>query len=211
MKKLFLLGCVLLFSLSLLEAGGKTEDTKKPVTIKHWVWLDNPNDPTYFNLAKTFNSQNPGIKVEVELVGASSFYDRLINEVAAGGGPDTSAFRNAWVAAFAKMGALEPLDGYLAKWDGLSNIIDEIWPYIKTGQKDPTYQMPWELVVLYLYYNKDHFNKAGIAPPKTMEEFLKACKALTKDTNGDGKIDQYGYALRGARGGARELGDLCLR
>ena len=34
----------------------------------------------------------------------------------------------------------------------------------------------------------------GETAPETWDDFVRICKAATKDTDGDGKIDQYGYA-----------------
>ena len=34
-----------------------------------------------------------------------------------------------------------------------------------------------------------------------MDEFYDACEKLTRDTDGDGVIDTYGFAMRGAAGG----------
>jgi multiple sugar transport system substrate-binding protein len=46
------------------------------------------------------------------------------------------------------------------------------------------------------------FDREGIQPPKTWSQFREAAKRLTKDTNGDGVIDQYGLVLQGGdRGG----------
>ncbi len=47
-----------------------------------------------------------------------------------------------------------------------------------------------------LAYNKDLFTAAGLdpnKPPTTWDDLLKAAVALTKDTNNDGKIDQWGF------------------
>jgi ABC-type glycerol-3-phosphate transport system substrate-binding protein len=51
-------------------------------------------------------------------------------------------------------------------------------------------------------YRTDLFAKAGVKPPKSFEEFITVCKALTKDTDGDGKIDQYGWAMVGTDNGS---------
>ena len=43
--------------------------------------------------------------------------------------------------------------------------------------------------------NKDLLDKEGIEVPKegwSLEEFYTICKKLTKDTNGDGQLDQLG-------------------
>ncbi|NOX97545.1 MAG: extracellular solute-binding protein, partial [Nitrospirae bacterium] len=52
------------------------------------------------------------------------------------------------------------------------------------------------IIPLGIFYNKDMFKKAGLdpeKPPRNLEEFIKYGKKLTKDTDGDGKIDQWGF------------------
>lgn len=45
-----------------------------------------------------------------------------------------------------------------------------------------------------MYYNEDILESIGETAPETWEDFERICKKATKDTDGDGKIDQYGYA-----------------
>jgi multiple sugar transport system substrate-binding protein len=45
------------------------------------------------------------------------------------------------------------------------------------------------------------FKELGLQPPKTRDEFLEAAKKLTRDLNGDGVPDVYGFGIRGAKGG----------
>jgi multiple sugar transport system substrate-binding protein len=48
-----------------------------------------------------------------------------------------------------------------------------------------------------IYYNKEMFDKAGTpAPsPKSYTDLAELAAKMTKDTNGDGKIDQWGFLL----------------
>ena len=51
-----------------------------------------------------------------------------------------------------------------------------------------------------VYYNKNLFDAAGIAYPTadwTWDDFTEDAKALTLDTNGDGKMDQWGTISNG--------------
>jgi multiple sugar transport system substrate-binding protein len=50
-----------------------------------------------------------------------------------------------------------------------------------------------------MYYNTKMFKAAGIEKaPVTWAEFVADAKKLTKDTNGDGKMDQWGFTAAGA-------------
>jgi multiple sugar transport system substrate-binding protein len=62
------------------------------------------------------------------------------------------------------------------------------------------YGLPLFCHTNFLHYRKDLFKKYGIKVPTTFAELSDAAKKLTLDTNGDGKIDQFGIALRGQRG-----------
>ena len=50
-------------------------------------------------------------------------------------------------------------------------------------------------VPFVLYYNQDILDSIGEKAPETWEDFARICEKATKDTDGDGKIDQYGYAV----------------
>ena len=58
--------------------------------------------------------------------------------------------------------------------------------------------IPQNISSLVVYYNKDMFDAAGLPYPGerwTWDEFLQTARALTKDTDGDGTIDQYGVGI----------------
>jgi multiple sugar transport system substrate-binding protein len=178
----------------------------KVVTVKHWVWLDNPNDPTYANMVKQFNATHPNIQVDLEIVPWGDYHNKLLVAAAGGGLPDTSAFKLTWVPEFTGMRSLAPLDGYVKSWKGKSDVQDNLWGVYKVTGNKKLYVMPWEVQVLYMYYRPSLFKKAGVEIPKTWDQFLEVAKKLTVDTNGDGKIDQYGYGMRGARYGHEPWG-----
>ena len=61
--------------------------------------------------------------------------------------------------------------------------------------KDKVYFAPIQGGGDFLYYRKDVLAKAGVSPPKTLEELTSAVKKLHDPANG-----MYGIALRGGRG-----------
>jgi ABC-type glycerol-3-phosphate transport system substrate-binding protein len=59
------------------------------------------------------------------------------------------------------------------------------------------WSFPFNKSVRNLYYNKDLFEQAGLdpeMPPRTWEEYRALAKKLTRDLDGDGKMDQWGLA-----------------
>jgi multiple sugar transport system substrate-binding protein len=61
--------------------------------------------------------------------------------------------------------------------------------------------LPDTPILFAMLANKSVFDKAGVAKPNdatwTWKDFQATAKALTKDLNGDGTIDQYGYGIMG--------------
>lgn len=78
------------------------------------------------------------------------------------------------------------------------DIIPFVWKGFNPG-KDICW-IPYQPDTRIFFYRKDILEKEGIRPPKTWDELLDAAAKLTKDTNGDGKVDQYGFVFPAMRG-----------
>lgn len=63
------------------------------------------------------------------------------------------------------------------------------------------YMLPFSLDVRLFYYRQDLLEAAGFTrPPETWAELVEYAQALTQDLNGDGSIDQWGFASLGLPG-----------
>jgi multiple sugar transport system substrate-binding protein len=62
------------------------------------------------------------------------------------------------------------------------------------NDKGQMLSLPWSVDYFILYYNKEMFEKKGIAVPKTLDEMVTAAEALT-----DPKAGTYGFVGRGLR------------
>lgn len=63
------------------------------------------------------------------------------------------------------------------------------------------YIMPYSLDVRLLYYRTDLLEAAGFTePPQTWDQLVEYAQALTKDLDGDGNIDQWGFVSLGLAG-----------
>jgi multiple sugar transport system substrate-binding protein len=75
-------------------------------------------------------------------------------------------------------------------------------PWQASFYKNQQYALPLDVHPIGLYYNTRLFKEAGIVdkignvkPPRDLNEFLEAAQRITKDTNGDGRIDQWGFVF----------------
>ena len=185
--------CMILpvFSVSVVEA-------KPEKTIRVWYWED--NDGSYADAYDTWSEQYPDVNLELEAIPWNSYHDTLIAAAASGDLPDVYKIQPTWIPELRSLNAVAKLDEYIDSWEDKDTIPESMWESARAGQEE-TYAWPHSLVVLYLYCRKSYFEDAGLEYPKTMDEFYQACEALTKDTDGDGSTDIYGFSMRGARGG----------
>jgi multiple sugar transport system substrate-binding protein len=77
-------------------------------------------------------------------------------------------------------------------------MIKGLYPVTLEAYKRPDgiYGLPRDFQTIVLFYNKDMFDAAGVAYPTdswTMDDLRDAAKKLTKDSNGDGITDQWGF------------------
>lgn len=208
MKKVlvFILAFAMFF---ILSAAGSAQSN--PVNITHWYWADNPKySATMQDMAADFNATNgKNIIVVAEEYpwDGGAYSETLFRVVMGGGGPDTSSAKLTSTPLFTANGLLANLDKYIADWKDKDKIEDSLYNTMKEASgTDSIYLMPWTTQVLYVYYRPSMFKEAGVLVPKTYNEFLEACKKLTRDTDGDGVTDVYGFGMRGAKGGHEPWG-----
>ncbi len=174
-----------------------TSPTAEQTTIKvmSFFAFDNPEVETA--VVAAFEAANPDIKVEFESVPMSDIFLKYKTLIAGNVAPDVMAFNydNAYI--FGAMGALAPLDGFIADSGYDTSLIYKAT--LDMFKVDGVqYSMPATFSDVVLFYNKNLFDAAGLEYPNrnwTQTELKAAAMALTQDTNGDGKIDQWGYTF----------------
>lgn len=97
---------------------------------------------------------------------------------------------------------LTPLDG---SFDPAISVSEEdradFMDIALTDYAGNLYIMPFGLDTRLLYYRTDLLEEAGYTePPQTWDELVEVAKALTKDVDGDGNIDQWGFVSLGLPG-----------
>ena len=190
---------VLLLIVGIIQLGAFANPV---TTINWWTYEDYPEDPITYDLVDEFNETHLDIEVNLQVIPWDTFYEKLIVSIVSGGAPEVSKVHVNWIGELAAMDALTPLDDFVAVWPGGYDVQEDIWDLLKIKEYgDTKFAVPYQIVSLYLYYRVDLFKAEGLNPPTNYEEFLKVAQTLTKDTDGDGRIDQWGFGMRGARGG----------
>ncbi|MET8980239.1 sugar ABC transporter substrate-binding protein [Streptomyces sp. NPDC004539] len=144
-----------------------------------------------------FEKANPDIKVEYVGIAATEYQSKVDTTIRGGGLPDVGGVGAAMLAGFAAQKALEPLDDRLAKSPLSGKLNKDMVASLKAaGGGDGTlYSIPTSANNGVLYYRTDLFQKAGLQPPTTWDNFYTAAEKLTNS----GK-NEFGYTIRGGAG-----------
>ena len=166
-------------------------------------WQTNLRPPDIEGIEKLvsrFHEQNPGVTVKIEATPWATHSQKILAAHNAGSGlPDVGRIGS--VPQAAAIGYIQPLDDLVSpEWR--DRILDTAWAdvtfAVNPGEEERVWAVPKMLATEVWFYNKTLFAAAGLDPentPQTVEEFAEAAKALTKDTDGDGRVDQWGVGL----------------
>jgi multiple sugar transport system substrate-binding protein len=146
-------------------------------------------------LVQKFESQNPGVHVEITSLPWGSSFEKFATMVSAGDVPDVVEMPDRWLSLYAGNGKLESLEPYLAKWNETAALNDRALQMARAVNKT-AYLMPYGIYLRALIYNKKLFKQAGVdAPPRTLDEFLQVSRKVSALSG------KYGYCMRGGPGG----------
>lgn len=164
--------------------------TKNP-TLRFSNWQQIGDDSqlalTLGDLYEQFKSEND-IDLQVESIpGGNEYVTKTLLSVIAHSAPDVMQLDASSAAAFIDNGALSNLksDNEFNWEDFFPNIVNI------TRRSDDIFALPLDFTPMVVYYNRSHFQKAGLPEPNlniTWTQFLEYAKVLTRD-------NRYGFAF----------------
>jgi multiple sugar transport system permease protein len=176
------------------------EPIQRPVTIKIWEyprWRENEQAVDRFYWLKRriseFERLHPGISVELTELTWEHGEDKKKIAITAGVGPDIIS--GVLPVQLVESGLVEPIDDYLSpekKADFLAPALESF------SYKGKVYGWPWYLTGAVLIANAELLNPPGVSAPApnwTYAEFSDYVQRLTRDRDGDGRPDTYGFAF----------------
>ncbi|MDP8215372.1 MAG: ABC transporter substrate-binding protein [Candidatus Euphemobacter frigidus] len=164
--------------------------------MRFWHAMGGPLGEVLNSMIDEFNAAHPNWFIKSESMGSyNALKQKILASIVARNQPDLAQAYEAWISTLLGGDALVDL----GKLD--QNFQSELDDFFPVFIKDSIYNgklmsLPFNKSVPVIYYNKDLFRRAGLdpeKPPRTWDEFRETCHRLTRDLDGDGEPDQWGY------------------
>lgn len=165
------------------------------------VWHTEPNPATKAvmdEIIADFIEAHPDVVIEHEAVGWGDLDLKMQAALAAGAPPTLTQAQTYVERSLADKGMLMPLNDVFDSI-GRDDIFDVI-NFIHTYDDGNNYGISHAVGADTIIIRKDFYRDAGLDPdtaPATWADWLEQLKALTVDSDGDGRMDRYGLGLAG--------------
>ena len=164
-------------------------------TINYWHTFTSQSEQEGLDeVLKLFAAAHPDITVTPENIPNPEFMAKITAAVVANTRPSVTGLSSERFRDLLAMGALTDITDRVAGWERRADFADERFTAITADGK--IYGVPALTFVDWIYYRKDWFEAAGIAPPTTLAEMYDAAVKLT-----DAGANRFGFGLRGGPGG----------
>lgn len=145
-------------------------------------------------IVSRFEAAHPDIKVEVEALAWGDLEGKIQASLAAGSPPELAHGQPVTCSALQQQGLLLPLND-VVEAIGEDNLWDQVKQLCRAD--GDYYGLVHAAGTSLLIYRADMANELGLSAPKTWDDLLANAKALTQDTDGDGRIDVHGITIPG--------------
>lgn len=145
---------------------------------------------------KRFEKLHPEIKIHYYSgIPKDDYEEWLARKILKGDAPDVFMILSEDFSHMVSLGFLENLDKEIQE-DKSVEIRDYYETSLEAGKiDDRQYALPYETVPTLMFVNKTLLEKEGIPVPDadwSWDDLYRICKKVTKDLDGDGRLDQFG-------------------
>ncbi|MDO5348572.1 MAG: sugar ABC transporter substrate-binding protein [Lachnospiraceae bacterium] len=157
---------------------------------------ENPEGDIERSISDAYTALHPNVTFEYISVKSSDFNQKLTALATSGDMPDI--FQNSFnmLPSSVDLDVCEDLTTLFEP-----EFLDKFEPHIlKEGYYgDRLLYIPTQSMPAALLYRADWFEEKGLQAPETWDDLAAAAEKLTEDTDGDGNIDRYGFAMIGTK------------
>lgn len=178
LKRTAILGLAATAALTTLAACGSSKDSSGgksdgPITLTYVNWDGGMQD-----VVDEWNRQNPKIQVKLSKPSGTGYtlYNKLITNNRAGTNPDITEVEYQALPALIANKVVVPIDDYVGDISG-----DFDKASLAQVQFDgKTYGVPQNICPMIFFYRKDVFDRLGLKPPATWDEYAAAAQTIHK-------------------------------
>ena len=187
---------VLLLTLVMCLVQCKKKDDNQ---IRLSSWQSNPTEKHLLDSTlQQFSKVYPDTKVKFEVI-PGNYSEKIQLMLGTHSAPQLFYIKDWLAPSYFQYDVLQPLNEFIDKDPSFDK--NDFYPaflnaFTKNGK---IYGIPKDFGPFVLFYNEEMFKEAGLThPPTNWKELEEYAKILTKDKDGDGKIDQYGFVVEPA-------------
>lgn len=161
-----------------------TTAARQEVTLTYAIW-DNNQLPAHEQIMDAFMAENPGIKVDIQVVPWGNYWEKLQTAVAGGEAYDVFWMNGPNFPVYASREVLMNIQGLVDSGDIDLGVYPESLVNLYSYQGE-LYGVPKDFDTIGLYYNVDMFDAAGLDYPNaewTWDDLKAAAETLTRDGN----------------------------
>jgi multiple sugar transport system substrate-binding protein len=189
------LALLLAAGLSGCIAARATTDPDGPVTIRYAYWGGIDDVQVWEELARRFHASQNRVRVKLEHIAGQAYHPKLMAMTVGRCAPDVMAADDEPFPELAENGLFEDLGPWMER-DGLRR--EWFYPQFFDAwvHREKVYSIPYLGHCLLIFYNKSHLRSAGLPEPPAdwdWDEFTRYARKLTRDLDGDGRIDEFGF------------------
>jgi multiple sugar transport system substrate-binding protein len=174
----------LLLSATAVLSCSSGRDADEVTTLRFWGM--GREGEVVAELMADFHRENPDIRVRVQQIPWTAAHEKLLTGFVGGAMPDVAQLGNTWIAEFAAINALEPLDRWIARSAELAagEYFDGIWS--TNVVSDTVWGMPWYVDTRVIFYRTDLLAQAGYdSIPRTWDGWVEAMHAVKRSAGPD--------------------------
>ncbi|OCN06148.1 sugar ABC transporter substrate-binding protein [Erysipelotrichaceae bacterium MTC7] len=160
---------------------------------------DVPNGASYKvidDVIERYEKKHPGVKVVYESGILKDDYSAwLAAKVLQGDEPDVFMILGDDFNTLSELGVLQDMDVMIQKDEQFHKDAYYESALLAGAYQGTQYALPYESNPMLMFVNRTLLEKEGISIPKsdwTLEDFYRICTQVTKGTNDNGVVDQYG-------------------
>jgi len=192
MKRFLILVLMTIAVMGTAFANGGKPELRGPVTLEFWTTETQSDRMATINvLARTFETANPNITIKVVAVDENDMATQINSAAAAGTLPGLIQVATENAVAFGTEGLLNAdAATEVVKNIGRNEFYGGVLRLNQMPSGDAYYAIPFHGWVQGIWYRADWFEEAGLNPPKTWDDILKAAKYFYKPDE-----NQYGILV----------------